>query len=1027
MSQAVASSPVHSVSPPLPPQIHSPELPFPTKLTLELRGTRFEIDREMLMSLPESILIVMFPNGLMLNRALDYEDDVAEDDNSVHSIDIEDQIVDVDFDPSCLEYILNFYKTAQEAFYSNQGSTSTAFPHSPQNPLLSKQAIIVLREELDYFTIPPKSSQKHNISTEATGKGTLNNTTTETTALSGTSSITAANETSDSEQAIDIFELKTECGSYLLNQKKIFTALQRNINKENNVAEQHLIDMLCVSGFSRDDEWGYRNIEPLKTSIVSIALVMLKTTGQGNQMATAQKLLLFWRKPARKCWWDGLEIKVFGDRAVPIRLWCRRTWTLELALILEFNNGSKKQSENYNQISLEPSIRIEKPPLMLIELINVYKTVKGVFGNGYLKFAKEYYVEIQIEHLELQDRDLFEIFKKHPSEIIPLLESAIRTRAQRTLNQDDIPTFQALLKYSQKEIINMRQLSASSISNLVRISGIVIAATNLTSKATHIHIMCKTCRHSKTLVVSGGFSGISLPRACDGDQTGVGPKDCGLDPYVVLHDKCLYVDQQVLKVQECPDLLPVGDLPRHITVHVDRYLTDKVAPGNRVNILGIYDIYQNSSAKRQNQSIGTRIPYVRALSIEFDENQSGTNHNTFTHSEEEEMIQMSRNPNFYNIFTSSIAPSIYGNEDIKRAITCLLFGGSKKILEDGMRLRGDIHVLLLGDPGTAKSKGSSAAGLTAAVIRDPSTGDFYLEAGAMVLSDGGVICIDEFDKMREEDRVAIHEAMEQQTISIAKAGITAVLNTRASVLAAANPQFGRYDDMKTPGENIDFQTTILSRFDMIFIVRDECNQQRDMNIARHVMNVHMHKTQPEAEGELEIVKMKKYISYAKLKCAPRLSDEAIEKLSNYFVTIRDDVKRLEQDSKTRSSIPITVRQLEAIIRISESLAKVTLSPCVSEEHVDEAMRLFKSSTVNALQVGEVEGMSHTEMSSQVQVVEREIINRLPMGSRASIQRLTTDLENHFPAVIVKRAIDILIRREMIQYVNRGRMIYRIGG
>ncbi|CAJ0627934.1 15677_t:CDS:2 [Entrophospora sp. SA101] len=333
MSQAVASSPVHSVSPPLPPQIHSPELPFPTKLTLELRGTRFEIDREMLMSLPESILIVMFPNGLMLNRALDYEDDVAEDDNSVHSIDIEDQIVDVDFDPSCLEYILNFYKTAQEAFYSNQGSTSTAFPHSPQNPLLSKQAIIVLREELDYFTIPPKSSQKHNISTEATGKGTLNNTTTETTALSGTSSITAANETSDSEQAIDIFELKTECGSYLLNQKKIFTALQRNINKENNVAEQHLIDMLCVSGFSRDDEWGYRNIEPLKTSIVSIALVMLKTTGQGNQMATAQKLLLFWRKPARKCWWDGLEIKVFGDRAVPIRLWCRRTWTLELALV----------------------------------------------------------------------------------------------------------------------------------------------------------------------------------------------------------------------------------------------------------------------------------------------------------------------------------------------------------------------------------------------------------------------------------------------------------------------------------------------------------------------------------------------------------------------------------------------------------------------------------------------------------------------------------------------------------------------
>ncbi|MBH1945553.1 ATP-binding protein, partial [Erythrobacter sp. YJ-T3-07] len=190
-----------------------------------------------------------------------------------------------------------------------------------------------------------------------------------------------------------------------------------------------------------------------------------------------------------------------------------------------------------------------------------------------------------------------------------------------------------------------------------------------------------------------------------------------------------------------------------------------------------------------------------------------------------------------NVMADSIAPSIYANRDIKKAILCLLLGGSKKILPDGMKLRGDINVLLLGDPGTAKSqllkfvekaapisiytsgKGSSAAGLTASVQRDHSTREFYLEGGAMVLADGGVVCIDEFDKMRDEDRVAIHEAMEQQTISIAKAGITTILNARTSVLAAANPIFGRYDDMKTPGENIDFQTTILSRFDMIFIVK----------------------------------------------------------------------------------------------------------------------------------------------------------------------------------------------------------------
>jgi DNA replication licensing factor MCM5 len=194
--------------------------------------------------------------------------------------------------------------------------------------------------------------------------------------------------------------------------------------------------------------------------------------------------------------------------------------------------------------------------------------------------------------------------------------------------------------------------------------------------------------------------------------------------------------------------------------------------------------------------------------------------------------------------------------DIKKALICMLMGGSRKRLPDGMRLRGDINVLLLGDPSTAKSqflkfvsktspigiytsgKGSSAAGLTASVVKD-SKGEFYLEGGAMVLADGGIVCIDEFDKMRPADRVAIHEAMEQQTISIAKAGITTVLNSRSAVLAAANPVFGRYDDFKSASENIDLMTTILSRFDLIFLVRDVREEERDRMICRHVMGIHI--------------------------------------------------------------------------------------------------------------------------------------------------------------------------------------------
>ena len=300
--------------------------------------------------------------------------------------------------------------------------------------------------------------------------------------------------------------------------------------------------------------------------------------------------------------------------------------------------------------------------------------------------------------------------------------------------------------------------------------------------------------------------------------------------------------------------------------------------------MGVFSIYQNKEAKGSgNSAVAIRTPYLRAVGITSDVDHTVQGNAIFSEEEEQEFLEMSRDPDLYQKFADCIAPSIYGNKDIKKAIACLLLGGSKKILPDGMKLRGDINVLLLGDPGTAKSqllkfvekvapisiytsgKGSSAAGLTASVQRDTNTREFYLEGGAMVLADGGVVCIDEFDKMRDEDRVAIHEAMEQQTISIAKAGITTILNARTSVLAAANPVFGRYDDLKTPGENIDFQTTILSRFDMIFIVRDEHEKGRDERIARHVMGIQMggRGMEEQVDAEISVEKMKRYISYCK--------------------------------------------------------------------------------------------------------------------------------------------------------------------
>lgn len=360
---------------------------------------------------------------------------------------------------------------------------------------------------------------------------------------------------------------------------------------------------------------------------------------------------------------------------------------------------------------------------------------------------------------------------------------------------------------------------------------------------------------------------------------------CPMDPYFVVHEKSQFIDQQVIKLQEAPDQVPVGELPRHVIVEAERYLTNRVVPGTRCTIMGIYSIFSNKQSKSSSSvsAVAIKHPYIRAVGIHSDVEHTANGNSNFSEEEEQEFLEMSRRPDLYEVFANCIAPSIYGNLNIKKAIACLLMGGSKKILPDGMKLRGDINVLLLGDPGTAKSqllkfvekvspiaiytsgKGSSAAGLTASVQRDHLTREFYLEGGAMVLADGGVVCIDEFDKMRDEDRVAIHEAMEQQTISIAKAGITTILNARTSVLAAANPVFGRYDDLKSPGENIDFQTTILSRFDMIFIVRDEHERGRDEKIARHVMGIHMggRGVEEEVESEITVEKMKRYISYCK--------------------------------------------------------------------------------------------------------------------------------------------------------------------
>ena len=651
---------------------------------------------------------------------------------------------------------------------------------------------------------------------------------------------------------------------------------------------------------------------------------------------------------------------------------------------------------------------------------------------------REKFLNVNLADLQEYNPDLLSRITERPTIYIPEFERAAKAALERVIVElpqgEELPNFQIL--YDSDQVPQqLRNINADHVNKLIKVPGIVISASRIQNKALEISCRCNKCGARKSVTCASGFSGAQLPNQCDqGGLTineGVTDK-CPPNSFVIDPDLCTYVDQQSFKLQEAPEMVPTGEMPRSMLLSVDRHLVDKVSPGTRVSVMGVLSLFSSGGGGSAFGGSSVRSMYVKVVGISVEAEGAGRANTLFTPDEELRFVEMAKDPNIYSRIVDSIAPSISGEytHDIKKALACQLLGGSHKKLPDGMRLRGDINVLMLGDPSTAKSqflkfiekvapvgvytsgKGSSAAGLTASVIRDKNR-EYYLEGGAMVLADGGICCIDEFDKMREDDRVAIHEAMEQQTISIAKAGITTVLNCRTSVLAAANPIFGRYDDMKSAAENIDLMSTILSRFDLIFIVRDIRDEDRDRCIANHVMGVHLNATSMSVNGEfgssgmgsglleahiggsnegglnnqdrstghrqrnddgrdLDLMTLKKFVTYCRNRCAPRLSAETKDLLSSEYVNIRKDMKeRRDEMGEHTQAVPITVRQLEALVRIAESLAKMELKSEVEPVHVEEAIRLFKVSTMNAASYNTSSMMEFANEETQQQVERAE--------------------------------------------------------
>ncbi|KAE8676102.1 DNA replication licensing factor MCM5 [Hibiscus syriacus] len=459
-----------------------------------------------------------------------------------------------------------------------------------------------------------------------------------------------------------------------------------------------------------------------------------------------------------------------------------------------------------------------------------------------------------------------------------------------------------ILLTPREDPVSMRSLGAQYISKLVKISGITIAASRIKAKATYVHLICKNCKSTRVIPCRSDLGGAIVRRSCDHIPQ-PGEEACPVDPWLVVPDRSKYVDQQTLKLQENLEDVPTGELPRNMLLSVDRHLLQT-------------------------------IPYIRVVGMEETSEASSRGPATLTKEEVEEFKKIASNQDTYKVICSKIDPSIFGHDDVKRAVACLLFGGARKNLPDGVKLRGDINVLLLGDPSTAKSqflkfvektspiavytsgKGSSAAGLTASVIRDSSSREFYLEGGAMVLEDGGVVCIDEFDKMRPDDRQYPLPKLELQLFSIPELQCLPLL-----ILPS-----GRYDDLKTAQDNIDLQTTILSRFDLIFIVKDIRMYDQDNVIASHVIKVHAsaQTASNDSRAPKEENWLKRYIQYCRTECHLRLSEAACAKLQSDYVDIRRGMRQQANETGESAAILITVRQLEAIIRLSEALAKMKL-------------------------------------------------------------------------------------------------------